>query len=327
VPEAAWEALPDGAPYEARTLTGEGFAHCTDGEAEMLATGDRHYRTDPTRFLILTLDLERVGSPWRFDDDRGIYPHVYGQIARAAIVDVQRPVRGRDGSFLAVATPAAAPVADAVVRRGGTVRHGPTALRRVQPGEPIAGPAAPAHHAGSVDVFLEAIDGAPPGAILVIDNEGLLDEGCIGDLVTAEAKAAGLAGLVVWGAHRDTAELRRIGLPVWSLGSLPPGPRRARPQVADPLLSARLGDIEVTADDLVVADDDGVVVIREVEAVEVLSNALRIAATERRQAESLAHGRTLREQFAFGEYLERRATDEGYDFRQHLTRIGGAIET
>ena len=327
VPEARWRALADGAPYEAASLAGEGFAHCTDGDVAMLATGNRHYRDDPTRFLLLTLDLEQAGSPWRFDDDRGIYPHVYGPIDRAAVVDVQQPVRGRDGSFLAVATPAAAPVADALVRDGTAVRHAPAAIRRVQPGEPVAGPAIPVRHAGSVDVFLEALEHEPAGGILVIDNEGRLDEGCIGDLVTAEAQAAGVAGLVVWGCHRDTAELRRIGLPVWSLGSVPPGPRRARPRADDPFGSARLGELAVTGADLVVADDDGVVILEEGSSPAVLASALRIAARERRQSDLLAAGRTLRDQFGFADYLTRRAEDPGYDLRQHLARVGGAIET
>jgi regulator of RNase E activity RraA/uncharacterized protein (DUF952 family) len=327
VPEAVWTALPEGASYVAPSLASEGFAHCTDGDAEMLATGDRHYRDDPTRFLLLTLDLDRVGSPWRFDDDGGIYPHVYGPIDRSGVVDVQRPVRGHDGTFLAVATPAAAPVADAVVRRGGPVRHAPLSIRRLGTGEPVAGPAVPVHHAGSVDVFLEAIDAAPVGSLLVIDNEGRADEGCIGDLVTAEAKAAGIAGIVVWGAHRDAADLQRIGLPVWSLGSVPPGPRKARPHVGDPFGSARVGEMSVTRADLVIADDDGVVVIDGSGARAILADALRIAATERRQAELLGEGRTLRDQFAFRDYLGRRGSDASYDFRTHLARIGGAIET
>jgi regulator of RNase E activity RraA len=80
-------------------------------------------------------------------------------------------------------------------------------------GAPIAGLGGPCRHSGSVDVFLEALEQARPGDVMVIDNEGRDDEGCIGDLVTLEAERAGLAGIVVWGRVRDVAELRRIGLP------------------------------------------------------------------------------------------------------------------
>jgi regulator of RNase E activity RraA len=92
----------------------------------------------------------------------------------------------------------------------------------------------PVRHAGSVDVFLEAYETAPAGSVMVIDNEGRDDEACIGDLTVAEAKLAGLAGIVLWGYHRDTSALPGIGLPVWSLGTLPAGPRSARPKAADP---------------------------------------------------------------------------------------------
>ena len=84
------------------------------------------------------------------------------------------------------------------------IRLGPAGLRPLQPGVHIAGRVCPARHAGSTDVFLEAIAAAARGDVLVIDNSGRLDEGCIGDLVAGEAHVAGLAGIVVWGAHRDT---------------------------------------------------------------------------------------------------------------------------
>ena len=55
----------------------------------------------------------------------------------------------------------------------------------------------PARHFGSVDVFLEAMQTAKPGEVLVIDNGGRLDEGCIGDLTALEAEHCGLSGIIV----------------------------------------------------------------------------------------------------------------------------------
>jgi regulator of RNase E activity RraA len=264
----------------------------------------------------------------RFDDPGRIYPHVYGPIDPASVERVTRPVRLPDGSFVALETPAAAPVCDALVRRAIPVRHAPLGVRRLEAGEPLAGPALPATHAGSVDVFLEAIDAAPrTGGILVIDDAGRTDEACIGDLVVGEAKGAGIAAIVVWGAHRDSAELARIGLPVWSLGAVPVGPRLAREASADRLRRARLGEFVVTDEDVVIADDDGVVVVAATEAEAVLADALAIQRTERRQADALGEGRSLRDQLRFREYLERRATEPTLDFRKFLAEIGGAVET
>jgi regulator of RNase E activity RraA len=67
--------------------------------------------------------------------------------------------------------------------------------------------------------------------VLVVDNGGLLDEACVGDLVALEAHAAGMEGMVIWGLHRDTADIRAIGLPVFSLGAIPTG-RHPLPLVA-----------------------------------------------------------------------------------------------
>src|SRR3990170_290869 len=96
---------------------------------------------------------------------------------------------------MATAVPPTAAVADALVRLGRVPRVGPSAVHRLLAGPPIAGPAIPCRHRGSVDVFLEAIDRAVPGGILVIDNAGRLDEGCIGDLTVGEARAAGALGI------------------------------------------------------------------------------------------------------------------------------------
>ncbi len=120
------------------------------------------------------------------------------------------------------ATLTTAHLADACIRAGLPVRCAPAPTRAVVPGSRLCGPAVPARHVGSVDVFLEAFEDAPEGGVLMVDNGGRLEESCVGDLVVLEARAARLSGVVIWGLHRDTADIRAIGLPVFSLGSIRP---------------------------------------------------------------------------------------------------------
>jgi regulator of RNase E activity RraA len=173
---------------------------------------------------------------------------------------------------------------------------------------------------------LEAFEGAAPGDVLVVDNAGRLDESCVGDLVVLEAQAAGLAGIVIWGLHRDTADIRAIGLPVFSLGTIPTGPLRldARPQ--DALARAVVGEWTVTGADLVMGDEDGVLFVPADRAEEIFTLAETIRDTERRQAERARGGVSLRRQMQFDTYLANRQKTPSLSFRDHLRAIGGAIE-
>ncbi|WP_200210465.1 RraA family protein [Micromonospora coerulea] len=217
-------------------------------------------------------------------------------------------------------------LADACLRAAIPVRCAPTAVRPVLPGGRLAGRVAPARHAGSVDVFLEAIDRAAPGDVLVVDNAGRTDESCVGDLVVLEAQAAGLAGVVVWGLHRDTADIRAVGLPVFSLGAVPTGPQRldARPPAA--LTSAGVGEWTVSADDVVLGDDDGMLFLPAERVGDLCALAETIRDTERRQADRIREGVPLRDQVRFAAYLAGRAEDPALTFRAHLRAVGGAIE-
>jgi len=126
-------------------------------------------------------------------------------------------------AFADLATPA---LADACLRLHAPLRLAPHTIRPVLPQSKVAGRVRPARHCGSVDIFLEAMCAARHGDVLVADNGGRWDEGCIGGLIALEAQASGLAGIVIWGAHRDTADLLRIGLPVFSCGAYAAGPQR-----------------------------------------------------------------------------------------------------
>ena len=238
----------------------------------------------------------------------------------------QRYSAGAGGALDAFASLSTALVADACLRNQVPLRVAPAGIRGVGPGLRIAGVALPVRHYGSVDVFLEALSRAEPGDVLVIDNGGRTDEACIGDLVVLEARAAEVAGLVVWGLHRDSADLREIGLPVFSYGSCPSGPLRLDPREPEALSTARCGPHLVSGEDVVFGDDDGVLFVAKDHVQQVLATADQIWRTEREQARRIKAGETLRQQTRFDDFLSRRAEDPTYTLRQHLRRLGGAIE-
>lgn len=218
-------------------------------------------------------------------------------------------------------------VADACVRRGVKVRCAPWDLRPLSPSRcRLAGRVQPARHYGSVDVFLEALENARPGDVLVIDNAGREDEACVGDLIALETKIAGLAGIVIWGLHRDTPEILAIDLPVFSLGGLPTGPLRVDQRDAEALVSARVGPWVVSASDVAVGDENGVLFIPIARAEEIATAARVIRETERTQAEKMRQGTSLRAQLRFTDFLSRRSANPELTFRQHLRKIGGAVE-
>jgi 4-hydroxy-4-methyl-2-oxoglutarate aldolase len=217
-------------------------------------------------------------------------------------------------------------LADACIRVHIQVRCAPAGTRPLAAGSRVAGRVLPTRHAGSVDVFLEAFEHARHGDVLVVDNGGRTDEACIGDLVVAEAKAAGVSGVLVWGLHRDTADILAIGLPVFSLGAIPTGPLELAPRDSQALMSALVGEHTVSTSDVVAADDDGAVFLPDDRVAEILDVAEGIRDTERRQADRIRDGSTLRQQVEFASFIENRRRNAKLTFREHLRAVGGAIE-
>jgi 4-hydroxy-4-methyl-2-oxoglutarate aldolase len=217
-------------------------------------------------------------------------------------------------------------VADACLRLKIPLRVGASGIHPITAGMRLAGRVLPARHRGSVDIFLEVMKNATLGDVLVIDNEGRTDEGCIGDLTALEARASGVAGLVVRGLHRDTSELVRLNIPVFSYGSCPAGPRRLDQRGPLDLLSAEWNGFSVDHSDAVFADDDGVLFVPWNKLEDILKIATSISRVEREQSEKIQTGRKLSEQLDFDEYLARRKSDPSYTLRKHLKERGGAIE-
>ena len=182
------------------------------------------------------------------------------------------------------------------LRANVPIRCAPSDLRPVLPDMRCAGRVRPVRHVGSIDIFFEALQGAAPGEVLVIDNGGRLDEACVGDIVALEVKAAGIAGIVIWGLHRDSRELSEIGFPLFSLGALPTGPQRLHARPPDIFSRATVGAHAVTASDVVVADANGVLFLPEDRVADVVAAAVGYRETEARQLHAMRAGRSFRSQ-------------------------------
>jgi 4-hydroxy-4-methyl-2-oxoglutarate aldolase len=217
-------------------------------------------------------------------------------------------------------------LADGCLRAGVPVRLAPASVRPLAGNMECRGRARPVRHVGSIDVFFEALEKATPGEILVVDNGGRLDEACIGDIVLLEAKAAGIAGFVIWGLHRDSRELTEIGFPVFSLGALPTGPQRLHVRPPDVFSRAVIGQHSVTSADFVVADANGVIFLPDSRLHDIVAAAVGYRETEARQLKAMREGRSYRAQTRFSAYLSRREREPSYGFRQHLKDIEAAGE-
>ena len=193
---------------------------------------------------------------------------------------------------------ATAHVADACLQLKLPLRCAPAGMRPLWSGAHIIGRVCPVRHHGSAGVILQAIGRSAPGDVLVVDNGGRLDEACVGDLMALEASRAGLSGIVIWGLNRDSADLREIRLPVFSLGALPMRPQRAATDESDPFTSANCGDHTLSASDFVVGDDDGVIFVALEHAEEVAQAAVGIRDAERQKAVQMRGGKSLLSQTA-----------------------------
>lgn len=102
VPAEVWEAQKFGRFYVPENFAEEGFIHCTDTLEELVAVGNRYYRDDPRTFLVLAIDCELVTAEIRYEDERRIFPHIYGPLDADAVLSMQPVVRAADGSFLSM---------------------------------------------------------------------------------------------------------------------------------------------------------------------------------------------------------------------------------
>ncbi|MEQ3553875.1 RraA family protein [Pseudonocardia nematodicida] len=128
-------------------------------------------------------------------------------------------------------------------------------------GARVVGPAFTVLTAGGDNAAIhQALEEASAGDVLVIDGQAATHRALIGELIAGRARAKGIAGFVIDGAVRDVHDLEELGFPVWARATTPAGPYRNGPGYLQRDVS--VGRVVVHPGDVIVADDDGVVVVR-----------------------------------------------------------------
>lgn len=144
-----------------------------------------------------------------------------------------------------------------------------------------------------------AIGICAPGEVLVCDAHGYIDSAIFGGLMCRSASDAGLAGLVIDGAVRDSAEIVEAGFNCFSRGVVPAGPHKGFGGEIDGTIAC--GGVAVASGDLIIADADGVTVVPFAKIDATLEAAKAILAKEERALASLAEGGSLAEVYGVPE--------------------------
>ncbi len=180
----------------------------------------------------------------------------------------------------------AANVSDALHRSGDI-----PGMRPVSPGIKMVGPALTVRTApGDWAKPVEAIDLANPGDVLVIDAGGILPA-CWGELATNSAIQRKLAGVVIYGAARDTGDIRELGFPLFSTLITPTAAEaKGFGEIGVPI---KIAGVPISPGDWIIGDDDGVCVIPKDKAVEYTNRAMDVLEKENRLRAEILAGSTL----------------------------------
>lgn len=200
----------------------------------------------------------------------------------AALPDVVRDISRVDAQVVAQAAQFPSSIlADVAGRRGGL--HG-----RIAPlasSMRFAGPAITVEVRPGDNLMIHAAMAvAQPGDVIVVDGKGDLSSALMGEIMSQQCMALGIAAVVIDGAVRDSEAIRELGFPMYAAGLNPNGPTKFVPGRLNHPIS--IGGVTVNPGDLVVGDADGVTIIERAKAAAMLPLAAdKVAAETKRIAD------------------------------------------
>lgn len=169
----------------------------------------------------------------------------------------------------------------------------------------MAGPAATLRvHTADILMVGKAISSCPPGRVLVIDGQGELNTALWGILTTESARRKGLEGVVIDGAIRDSAAIRRSRFPVFARAVAPNA--GGAEYLGEWDVPVQCAGTVVHPGDIIVGDEDGVVVVPAARIVPVLQLAERIRETEGKIQRQIRNGRDFASILRYDELIERK---------------------